>query len=124
MLARSGEITAPLPGPPVTARHDSVFQDTRLEPFLDLTDDALIADPVLHEPDQPFLAHRVEERLDVGVQYEVHLLAGNPDTEGVERIVRSPPRTEPVREPEEVFLVDRVQDRGPSRAGLLCLPGR
>src|SRR4051812_34236227 len=35
-----------------------------------------------------------------------------------------PPRTEPVREPEEVFLLDRVQDRGPSRAGLLCLPGR
>src|SRR3979490_207772 len=96
MLARSGEITAPCPVP-------------RLEPFLDLTDDALIADPVLHEPDQPFLAHRVEERLDVGVQYEVHLPAGNPDTEGV---VRRPARTEPVREPEEVFLVDRVQDRG------------
>src|SRR5262249_51254492 len=47
----------------------------------------------------------------VGVQYEVHLPAGNPDTEGVERIVRSPSRTEPIREPEEVFLVDRVQDR-------------
>src|SRR3954465_3624960 len=101
-----------LPGPPVTAHHNSIFKDTRLEPFLDLTGDALIADPVLNEPDQPFLAHRVEERLDVGVQYEVHLLAGNPDTEGVERVVRSPPRTEPVREPEEVFLVDRVQDRG------------
>jgi hypothetical protein len=28
-----------------------VFQETRLEPFLDLTDDALIANPVLHEPD-------------------------------------------------------------------------
>jgi hypothetical protein len=30
-------------------------------------------------------ARRVEERLDIGVQYEVHLPAGNPDTEGVER---------------------------------------
>ena len=49
-----------LPRPPVTARHNPVFQDTRLEPFLDQTDDALIADPVLHEPDQPFLADRVE----------------------------------------------------------------
>jgi hypothetical protein len=29
-------------------------------------------------------ARRVEERLDIGV-YEVHLPAGNPDTEGVER---------------------------------------
>ena len=46
----------PLPGPPVTDRHDPVFQDARLEPFLDQADDAPVADPMLHEPDQPFLA--------------------------------------------------------------------
>ena len=34
-----------------------------------------------------------------------------PTQRGVERVVRSPPRTEPVREPEEVFLVDRVEHR-------------
>src|SRR6516162_9725572 len=45
----------PLPGPLVTNRHDSVFKDARPEPFLDQADDAWIADPVLHEADQPVL---------------------------------------------------------------------
>src|SRR5262244_3898324 len=52
--------------------YDPVFQDARLEPFADQADDALVADPMLHEPDEPVLAHRVEERLDVGVQYVAH----------------------------------------------------
>jgi site-specific DNA recombinase len=30
-------------------RHDPVFHDTRLEPFLDQANDALIADPVFQE---------------------------------------------------------------------------
>ena len=49
-----------LPRSPVADRHDPVFQDTRLKPFLDQADDALVADPVLHETDQPFLADGVE----------------------------------------------------------------
>jgi hypothetical protein len=53
------------------------------------------------DPDEPFLAHRVEERLDVGVQYEVHLPAGHPDTEGVERVVRSPPGRNPYENPRK-----------------------
>src|SRR5208282_4885220 len=57
------------------------------------------------------MAHRIEERLDIGVQYEVHFLAGDPDTERVKRIMRATSWPEPVREPEEVFLVDRVQHR-------------
>jgi hypothetical protein len=111
MLAKSGEITAPLPRPPLTDRHDPVFQDTRLEPFPDQADDAPVADPMLHELDQPFLAHRVEERSDIGVQYPVHLLAADPDHERIHRIMRAASRPEPVREPEEVLLVDRVQHR-------------
>src|SRR5262249_16329613 len=43
----------PLPGPLVTNRHDSVFKDARPEPLLDQADHARIADPVLHEADQP-----------------------------------------------------------------------
>ena len=52
---------------------------------------------------------------DVGVQYAVHLGAGDPDHQRIQRIVLAAPGPEPVREPEEVFLVDRVQhrDRGP-----------
>jgi hypothetical protein len=51
-----------LPGSPVTDRHRPVFRDARLKPFLDQADDALVADPMFHETDQPFLANRVETR--------------------------------------------------------------
>ena len=52
---------------------------------------------------------------DVGVQNPVHLPAVDPDDERIQRIVRAAPGPEPVREPEEIFLVDRVQhhDRRP-----------
>ena len=41
---------------------NSVFQDARLQPFLDQADDAPVADPVLQETDQPLLTNRVKER--------------------------------------------------------------
>ena len=66
---------------------------------------------MLQEADQPFLVDLVEERSDVGVQYEAHLLAVDPDAERIQRIMRAAPRPEPVRDAEEVFLVDRVQQR-------------
>src|SRR5262249_24095955 len=78
-------------------------------PFLDQADDALVTDPMLQEPDQPFLADLVEERSDIGVQYVAHLPAVDPDAERIQRIVRAAPRPEPIRDAEEVFLVDRVQ---------------
>ncbi len=108
-LLRSGSDYRPLPRPSVTDRHGPVFENTRPEPFPDQADDALVADAVLDEPDQPVLADRVEERPDIGVQYDVHLPSGDPDRQGVERIMRSASGPEPVREPEEVLLVDRVQ---------------
>jgi hypothetical protein len=46
--------------------------------------------------------------LDVGIQYEAHLLAVDPDAERIQRIVRAASRPESVRDAEEVFLVDRV----------------
>ena len=42
--------------------------------------------------------------------YPVHLRARDPDRQRVQRIMLAAPRPEPVREPEEIFLVDRVQD--------------
>jgi site-specific DNA recombinase len=54
-----------LPRPPLTDRHDSIFQDARLQPFLDQADDASVADTMFQEPDQPSLADFVEERSDV-----------------------------------------------------------
>src|ERR1700760_2072184 len=51
----------------------------------------------------------VKERLDVGVQYPVHLGAGDPGDQGIQRIVLAAPGAEPIREPEKVLLVDRIQ---------------
>ena len=101
-----------LPRPPVADRHRPIFEDARSEPFADQADDALVANPVFHKAGQPLLAHRVEERPDVGVQYPVHLPAGDPDHQGVERVVRSPSRPKPIREPEKFLLIDRVQHPG------------
>jgi hypothetical protein len=44
----------------------------------------------------------------LGIENEVHFLGGNPDHERIQRIVLTALWSEPVREPEEVFLVDRV----------------
>src|SRR6202011_1275002 len=112
-----------LPGPLVTDRHDPVFQDACLEPFLDQADDASVADAMFHKLDEPLLAHRVEERADVGVQYPVHLCASDPDHERIHRIVRAASRPEPIREPEEIFLVDRAQHRSRGPLDDLVLKG-
>ena len=54
----------------------------------------------------------IQERADVGVQYEAHLLAVDPDAERIQRVMRATSWPEPIRQSEEVFLVDRVQQLG------------
>jgi hypothetical protein len=68
-----------LPRSPVADRHDPVFENARLQPFLDQADHARVVDPVLQEADQPFLADRIEEAPDVRIENIVHLLARDPD---------------------------------------------
>ena len=43
-------------GSTVSYGYDPVFEDARLEPFTNQADDALVADPVFQEADQPILA--------------------------------------------------------------------
>ena len=62
MLASNGEIPSSLRRPLLADAHDSVFQYTRPEPFPDQADDALVADPMLDEADEPILLNRIEER--------------------------------------------------------------
>jgi hypothetical protein len=123
MLARSGEITDPCPVAPLARRNDPVFQDTRFEPFTDQTDDARVADPVLDEADEPVLAYCVEEPGNIGVQNVVHLSAVDPDMERVQRIVLAAARAEPIAEPEEFLLVDRIQQRSGGPLDNLVLKG-
>ena len=79
---------------------------------------------MLQEANQPFLTDFIEERSDVGVQYPAHLPAVDPDTERIQRIVRAASRPESVRVSEEIFLVDRVQQRDHRPLDDLVLQGR
>jgi hypothetical protein len=81
---------------------------------LDEPEGARVADPVLQEADDPLLGNFREERPDVGVEYEVHFPAADPDDERVQRIVLAALRPEPVREPEEILLENRAQHRSRS----------
>ena len=44
------------------------FQHARLQPFLDQANDPGVTNPMLHEPDQPRMADRVEEGPDIGAR--------------------------------------------------------
>ena len=61
----------------VSYGYDSVFEDARLEPFADQADDALVADTVFQEADQPIMVDAAGEVPDVGVKYVIHLPAGD-----------------------------------------------
>ena len=75
-------------------------------------------------PGEPFFAHRVEELRNVGVDNVIHLPGVDGRRQGVERVVRSPPRPESVAEAEEVFLVDRIQHVGHGALNDLVLQRR
>jgi len=50
--------------------------------------------------------------LDVDLEYPVHLCAGDPDHQGVQRIVLAALGAEPIRKAEEVLVVNRIQHHG------------
>jgi site-specific DNA recombinase len=79
--------------------HLPILHHSSLQPFADQADDTAVADPVLDEAGEPFVAHRVEEPGDVGVQDPVHLTRLDPDRERIQRIVLAASRPEPVAEP-------------------------
>jgi hypothetical protein len=77
MLASNGEITGPCPVPLSLAVTAPCSSTPTLSHFLNQADDALVADPMLDEADEPIMVHRVEERADIGVQNEVHFPAAD-----------------------------------------------
>src|SRR6202045_1003695 len=108
MFASRGEATPPC-GVPVSVSHLPVLHHPGRQPFADQANDAAVTDPVLDEADQPLVADRIKEPGNVGVQYPVHPRVADSDGERVQCIMRTASGPEPVREPEEIFLVDRVQ---------------
>lgn len=70
-----------------------------------------------------FLTYAPKTVMDVWFNNSALLSAADPHTRGVKGIMWSASRSKPVREPEELVLVDGIEhhDLG---ARLLCLPGR
>src|SRR5437867_539620 len=87
-----------------------ILQHAGVQPFLDEAHDAPVRNPMLDELHQPPVVEGVEEPTDIGIEHPVHPLRRDPDRESIERPMRAAPRPEPVREPEKVDLVDRIQD--------------
>ena len=78
---------------------------------------------MLDEPYEPFLVHRVEERLDVGVQYEAHLLARRIPTQSASSASCVP---RPGRNPYEIrrnFPRRSHSAARPPPVGRSCPPG-
>ena len=89
----------------------AILRHTRLEPFLDQTNNSSVGHPVLDEPDRPFVAQIVEKAQNVGVEQPVHLLPFQSHGKRIKRLMRAAPRTKPVREALEVDLVNLIEDR-------------
>src|SRR5260221_14081637 len=108
-VRQQGRGNAALRRPHLWPGHLPVFHHPGLQPFANQTDHAAVTDPVLDKADQPLVADRIEEPGNVGVQYPVHPRVADPDGKRVQCIMRTASGPEPVRDPEEIFLVDRVQ---------------
>ncbi len=66
---------------------------------------------MLQEPDQPLLADRIEEAPNVCVENPVHPGTLDRHRQCIQRVMRAACGPKPVREAEEVFLIDRVEHR-------------
>jgi hypothetical protein len=80
-----------------------------VQPFLDEPYDAPISDPMFDELHQPCVVDRVEESTDVGVEHPVHAFPMESGRERVQRTMLAASGAKPIREPDEILLVDRVQ---------------
>jgi hypothetical protein len=56
----------------------ALFHHAGVQPFLDVTHDALVRDPMLDEFDEPFVIQRIEESANVRVEQPAHLLGLEP----------------------------------------------
>jgi site-specific DNA recombinase len=108
---RWGRARCPLRGSLPACRPCAVLDHSRAQPFPDEPQDPLIRDAMLDELMHPPVVDGVVEATDVRVEYPVHLPLLDPDRQRIQRVMRAAPGPEPVRETEEVHLVDGVQHR-------------
>jgi len=65
---------------------------------------------MLDELDHPRFVEVIEEALDVGIKYVVHLLFHKRVRQRIQRLMLAASRTKSIREAEEVLLIDVVED--------------
>ncbi len=70
---------------------------------------ASIGDPMLNEANEPLVTHHIEKGSDVNVYNPVHRCFGNIDGESIQRIMLAAPGSKPIREPQKIFLVNRIE---------------
>ena len=70
----------------------------------------MVGDAMLDEPDHPRFVEVIEEALDVGIKYVVHLLFHERIRQRVQRLMLAASRTKTIREAEEALLIDMVED--------------
>ena len=109
-LLRSGRHNRALRGPPQVVPPFALFHDAGAEPLGDQPDDPAVPNPVLHEPKKPASINLVEVGPNVRIGYPVDLAPFYPECQGIERIVRATPGSEPIAEPEELRLEYRHKD--------------
>src|SRR3984957_15375684 len=86
------------------------FHHSRLQPFLNDAQNAVVGHTMLNELHRPFVAHSVEKASNVGVQHPVHLAAHQPHIQRIQRLMRTLSRTKTVREALEVHLINLIED--------------
>ena len=101
--------TSTLNGSHLTVYSLALFQHASLEPFLDQSHNAPVGYAMLDELHQPSMVESVIKPPDVGIEHPVHFPRSDPDRQRIQRLVRTTPRAESVRESQKVLLIDRVQ---------------
>jgi hypothetical protein len=64
---------------------------------------------VFDEAYEPFVAQRVKERPDVAIQNVIHLCTDQTKGKRIQCLMWTAPGSEPVRESQEILLVDRIE---------------
>src|SRR5215467_6467230 len=89
----------------------SLFNNARLEPFLDQADYASVSDPMFHKLNQPTMLNFVEKGPDIQIQNPVHFLAHDPHAQRIQCIMLAAPWPETVTEAQEVLFPNLVANR-------------
>src|SRR6267378_3756370 len=92
-------------------RPDPFLRYSSPQPLSNQAEYSSVSDPVLDEFAQPFVGDCSKEVTNVSIKHPVHFLPYESYPERIQRLMLASPRTEPVREPQEVLFIDLVEDR-------------